>query len=400
MNETPHPSSPRWGAMTKLVFAMTAIVVIGALIVRFHTILGPIVMAFLIAYLLQPIASLIEKKTPLSWRMTINLIYLIVIIVLIALATWGGVGLVSQIQSLIHTIQLTISNLPATISEISGKVYHLGPFVLDLTKLDWTSLSQQIISVVQPVLGRVGNLVADLAGSAVTTLTWIAFIIIVSYFFLLESGGLRSRIIQVEIPGHTGDIQKLGHHLSRIWNAFLRGQMIISLSAMLVYTLLLTILGVRFSLGIGILAGFATFVPYVGPATAWIVLCLVTYFQGSNPFGLAPLTYMIVSILSAVLIDQIYNNLVAPRIMAQTLKVHPAFVLIAAIVAANLFGILGVIVAAPLLATLRLIGQYSLRKMFDLDPWPALEEIPAPPPVIPRFRRIKAWWKALQKKKE
>ena len=62
--------------------------------------------------------------------------------------------------------------------------------------------------------------------------------------------------------------------------------------------------------------------------------------------------------------------------MANTLKVHPAFVLIAAIIAANLIGILGVIVAAPLLATLQLVGRYTMRKLLDEDPWPP-EERPA-----------------------
>jgi hypothetical protein len=71
-----------------------------------------------------------------------------------------------------------------------------------------------------------------------------------------------------------------------------------------------------------------------------------------------------------LIIDQIFDNLVSPRIMADVLKVHPAGVLVMALVAANLLGILGVVIAAPILATLQLIGRYVLRKMFDQDPWP------------------------------
>jgi hypothetical protein len=77
--------------------------------------------------------------------------------------------------------------------------------------------------------------------------------------------------------------------------------------------------------------------------------------------------------------------------MASTLKVHPAFVLIAAIIAANLLGILGVIIAAPLLATLQLIGRYAMRKMLDEDPWPASEERLPPLPMSRPLQRLRKW---------
>jgi hypothetical protein len=66
--------------------------------------------------------------------------------------------------------------------------------------------------------------------------------------------------------------------------------------------------------------------------------------------------------------------------MSNALKVHPAAVLVAAIIAANLFGILGVVVAAPILATVTLFWQYTMRKMLDLDPWPEAEQFQPPPP--------------------
>ena len=132
-------------------------------------------------------------------------------------------------------------------------------------------------------------------------------------------------------------------------------------------------------LGVALIAGFASFLPYIGPAINWIVLGLVTYFQVSNPFGFSPLTYTIVTIIIALVIDQVFDNLVAPRVMANRLKVHPAFVLIAAIIAANLIGLLGIIIAAPLLATLQLVGRYTMRKLLDKDPWPPEEEMRSSP---------------------
>jgi predicted PurR-regulated permease PerM len=393
MVETQPPGSPRWGAITKLVVALTAIVILGALVVRFHTLIGPILMAFILAYLLHPIAARMSRKTPLSWAVAVNIIYLVFVLALLGLLTWGGVGLVGQIQNLISAIQNYTTELPVFIESLSHKVYMLGPFRFDFSTIDWQTIGQQIISYVEPALGKLGGLVGTLAGSAASTLAWMAFVVIVSYFFLLESGGLRGDILRFDIPGYAEDFRRLSKKLGRIWNAFLRGQIIIFFSKVIVYTVLMSILGVHYAFPVALIAGFASFLPYIGPTINWIVLGLVTYFQGGNMFGLAPLAYMIVTIVVALIIDQVFDNLVAPRIMAQALKVHPAFVLIAAIIAANLLGLLGIIIAAPLLATLQLVGRYTMRKLLDREPWPPAEDI-IPPPRVPKWlRKIRAWWR-------
>ena len=370
--------SPRWSSLTKLIVSLTILVLVGALLVRVKGVVIPVLMAFVLAYLLHPLSAWLNRKTRLSWRMAVNLIYLVILILLIALLTIGGVELVQQIQNLITTVQRNIDQLPAFIESLSGKVYQVGPFTLDFSQFEWGTIGQQVLGYVQPALGKLGGLVGTLAGGAASTGGWLLFVVLVSYFFLLESGGLRNRIIQFEIPGYAEDMRRLGQELGRIWNAFLRGQMIIFTLTVIVYTIVLTILGVRYSFGLALIAGFANFLPYVGPAVNWIVLGLVTYFQEGNIFGLTPLGYMAIVIGIAVLIDQVFNNLVVPRIMAQTLKVHPAFVLIAAILAASVLGVVGVVLAAPLLATLQLFGTYVFRKMLDKDPWP--EEVTIPPP--------------------
>jgi hypothetical protein len=77
--------------------------------------------------------------------------------------------------------------------------------------------------------------------------------------------------------------------------------------------------------------------------------------------------------------------------MKQALRLHPAGILIAALVFANLLGLLGVVVAAPILATVALFWRYIIRKMLDLDPWPAGEALPPPPRpahLLVRLRRF------------
>jgi len=222
----------------------------------------------------------------------------------------------------------------------------------------------------------------------------------VSYFVMVESNGLREDLVKIEIPGYTEDLRRLGSELSRIWNAFLRGQIIIFLLAVVIYSILLPALGVRYALGLALMAGLAKFLPYIGPAITWVVMGVVTFFQPYKPFGLDPLVYTGIVVVVTLAVDQVIDTLITPRIMARTLKVHPAAVLVAALIAANLLGLLGVVIAAPFLATILLLGRYVMRKMFDLDPWPPVETELHPPAGTEWLARLKQLQRSFRVKRE
>ena len=116
--------------------------------------------------------------------------------------------------------------------------------------LDLNAISQQLLSWIQPLLARTGDLVGTLAGGAVQVFGWTLFILTVSYFVMVESNGLREDLVKIEIPGYTEDLRRLGNELSRIWNAFLRGQIIIFLLAVVIYSILL-LLGCKVCVGSG-----------------------------------------------------------------------------------------------------------------------------------------------------
>jgi predicted PurR-regulated permease PerM len=189
MEKSQPPASPKWGTMTKLVVTLTLVVILGALLVRFKFILGPVLMAFILAYLLFPLASLMSKKTPISWAVAVNLIYLVFILILLALLTWGGVGLIGQVQNLINAINDYAGQLPSFIDNLSHNSYVIGPFKFDFSTFDWQTIGNQILSYVQPTLGKLGGLVGTIASSAASLLAWTAFVVFVSYFVLLESRG-------------------------------------------------------------------------------------------------------------------------------------------------------------------------------------------------------------------
>ena len=389
-------TSPRWNSTTKLFIGLVIFGIIVFLLYRFSSLIAPLLMILIISYLLHPVNAMISRGLRISWKASVNILFLLIVIILIGLLTWGSVGLVGQIQSLVNSIQGIVTDLPEYIAQLSTQVFTLGPFTLDMKTLDLKDLSRQLLSYIEPLLSQTGNLVGALAGGAAQVLGWTLFILTVSYFVMSESSGLREDLLKVDIPGYTEDIQKLGGELSRIWNAFLRGQIIIFLLALIIYSILLPALGVRYALGIALMAGLAKFLPYIGPAITWVVMGLVTFFQDPKPFGLndRDLTYMLIVVITTLVIDQIIDSFITPRIMARTLKVHPAAVLVAAIVAANLLGLLGVIIAAPFLATFMLFGRYITRKMFDLEPWPPTKMEPPPPGIADLIKRLRQFWQA------
>jgi len=394
-NMTTSTNTPKWNSSTKLIVALTLLAVVAGLLIKFQGILPPLIIMILLAYLFNPIADFLSRKLRIPWKLAVSIVYIFAVLLLLALLTLGGVGLIQQFQSMINLIQDNLNNLPTLFKEISGREVNIGPFLLDLRKVDLGVIGQQLIGSIEPLIGRTGTMIGTLAGGAANIFGWTLFVLLVSYFVLIESDGLWRGILHIHIPGYDEDLERMGKQLAQIWNAFLRGQLIVMGLAAMVYSVVLSLLGVNYALGLALLAGVARFVPYVGPFILWIILALTSYFQVFKLFGMDPWIYAFIVVGFAWLIDMIVDNIVMPRIMATELKVHPAAVLVAAIVALDLLGILGVIIAAPMLATMQLVGGYFVRKLFDLDPWEGLQEIPQQPSIR---HQIGSWLTSLRSK--
>lgn len=383
-------SSPRWSSTTKIVVGLTFVAVVAALLIRFRVIIGPLFIAFVLSYLLYPVTSFMNRRLKLSWRLASLILLLILLILVLGLLTLGGLAIFNQMQSLITFIQDQIDLLPEFVETLTSKPIAIGPFEIDLTTLNATNLADQLLGLVQPILTNTANLLGSVATGAAATVGWILFTILVAYFMLSDSEGARAQLINVKIPGYGDDISRLSHELSNIWNAFLRNQIIIFFITVIVYVIVLGGLQVNFYFGLALLAGLARFVPYVGPWITWITYGMVAYFQGTTVFGLQPFGYVVLVISIAMVIDLMMDNFVVPRMMGDSLKIHPAAVMVAAIVFANLFGLLGVLLAAPVMATVKLISNYVVRKLFDLDPWQGYETRKVRP-LPPVFRYMGAW---------
>ena len=122
----------------------------------------------------------------------------------------------------------------------------------------------------------------------------------------------------------------------------------------------------------------------------WVAFFIGAILQNPTPFGMTPFIYALLIIGIAVVMDMIMDHVIQPKVMGNTLQVHPAAIMISALIMAQLFGLLGLMLAAPALATIKLILRYSSRKLFDRDPWEGMQyyQKPAEPGLIKWLRRI------------
>jgi predicted PurR-regulated permease PerM len=215
---------------------------------------------------------------------------------------------------------------------------------------------------------------ADLVGTTARVVTQTLFALVLAFYLLLDYRVVDRFVMAVAPLHYRSDIQRLLQQTVQAWHAFLRGQVLLGLVVGVSTAVVLGVLGLRFALGLGVIAGVLELIPLLGPVIATALAVLVAVFQSSNWWGLAPWAFALAVLLSGVLIQQVENHVLVPRIMSRNLNMHPVAVLIAVLAGGSLLGLLGVLLAAPTLATLRIWVGYLYRKAAGLDPWP-----PPPP---------------------
>jgi predicted PurR-regulated permease PerM len=394
MSEVEEVKSPNWSSSIKMLVAVVVIVLFGALLARFHSFIPLIVLSGIVAFLVVPVVRTLHLRFKVPWGLAANVCFLLLVLLLATASTVAGFAVVQQLQALFLTVQKFLANLPNVLETLSQQTYVLGPWELDFSQFDLVPFAEQLLAAVQPVFSQLSAILASLATGAVEWIVRSVFVLAVSYFLTVDYNRIRAAVVNTSIPGFTEDFRRLRVALLGIWNAFLRGQFLIVLSTGFLTWIVFTVLGVRFSIGLGVLGGLAKFVPIVGPTTAGAIGALVALFQPSNWFGLTPLGHALLVVASITLLDQSIDYLLVPRIMGTSLNIHPVIILIGLLIGASLAGIVGLLLAAPFMATFLLLGRYIYRKIVDLDPWdPPINDLGKGPPresrVLGFFRRTR-----------
>ncbi|MDY6867209.1 MAG: AI-2E family transporter, partial [Chloroflexota bacterium] len=199
-NKTNNPKkgSPQWNWTTKLVVGLTLVALTIWLLVQFQNFLGPLITSVILAYLFHPIASFLQNKIKIPWRVAVTLIYIIFLFSIIGIITWGGLALTDQIQNLIRFINNNIDNLPDLVEDLTQRTYEIGPFAFDLGRLNWDEIVNEIVSTLQPLLGQIGSFASSIATGTANVVSWFLVIYMVSYFLLVESEGIPGHVLNIK----------------------------------------------------------------------------------------------------------------------------------------------------------------------------------------------------------
>ncbi len=376
-------NSPPWSRTTKTIVVVSALLLLALLVMRFRTLLAMLVVAAILAYLIDPLIVFIDKRTSIRRGIVIAIVYIILAAALIGGFFALGVASYQQAANLIEELPALIENVAASIAALVNRTepITLGPLSLDPSVVAWDRLPEQLLGLIEPLLSQSGSVVSRFATSTVRTVFNLFFIFVLSIYLatdLPRFGGYVKSFAQQ--PGYREDAERLMPQLRHVWSAYLRGQIILSLVIFLTVWIGLTLLGVQNSLALGLLAGLLEFLPNLGPVISAGVTVLVAFFQPGNYLGLVSWQYALVILALMIVIQQLENHLLVPRIVGGALDLHPIIVIVGLFIGASLAGILGAILAAPLIASLKLFGTYAWRKLFDLPPFPDEEPIDDPPP--------------------
>ncbi len=155
----------------------------------------------------------------------------------------------------------------------------------------------------------------------------------------------------------------LGRQIRRVWAAYFRGQLILSLLIGLIIGMGTALLGLPGALLLGILAGLLEVLPNIGPVLAAIPAILLALLQGSSVLSVSNLVFAVVVIVFYSVVQQLENNIIVPRLIGQAVDLPPILVMAGVIVGASVGGILGAFMAAPIIATGRILAQYAYSKI-------------------------------------
>jgi predicted PurR-regulated permease PerM len=263
---------------------------------------------------------------------------------------------------------------------------------LDFSSFDTVTLFEQASRYIDLAFSSASSVVVRVSTFAVETLLGSIIALVISYFLTLDYPRFSRTWSEFKIPGYEYDIGRLSAALGRLWKSFLGGQLLVVTVTGILTWIMMSAIGLRFSLGIGFLVGLGRFVPVVGPWVGGIVAVVVALVQPSNWLGLTPTAYALLVGLLILTLNQLLDYYIIPRILGTSLNISPAIVLVASLLGAILAGILGLLLAAPVVASLALLSRYVFRKMVDQSPWePPIDEVPEPkePALVRIFSRAR-----------
>ena len=336
-------SSNRW-------YFMAVFLLLGFFIYLLSPILTPFAVSALIAYLFDPLADKLE-----SWKLSRTLS---VVIVFFMMTLIVFIILLFLIPTLEHQISKLITNLPQYFVWMSE---HISPWLKEKFGIQTDIFNMSEVTALlkghwNEAGGIAKNLLASLSKSSLVVVNWLMNLLLIPVvtFYLLRDWDILTARVGELIPRPVyPTINKLVTESNSVLSAFLRGQFSVMLALGIIYTIGLWIIGLDFSLLIGMGAGLVSFIPYLGAITGMVVGVIIAFIQ----FG--DVTYVIYVLLVFGIGQLLEGMVLTPWLVGDRIGLHPVAVIFAVLAGGQLFGFVGILLGLPIAAVVMVLLRFA-----------------------------------------
>ncbi len=390
--------SSGWDAPTKRTVLVILLI---AGVVAFwvsRPVLPLLIVAGIVAYLLSPIVSLLERlRVPRGLSTSILFILLLVGLVLTPIIVVPI--LLAQLAQLdfnvyLSTVQLTnwiqasvqnfLNSVPDTLTvlgftlrtgEMVASVQStLQPEQIDTSVASLLSGLQRVINTATSTLSFATVASVQLVGGILGFFITFILIFFLSLYLTKDAPRIRDYVEGLFPQSYHSEVEAVIRRMGAIWNAFFRGQIILALTVGTLTWLVLYALGMPGALVLGIVAGLLEVIPNLGPVLAMIPAVIVALLEGTTSglllsLGVTHVGFAIITTATYFVIQQLENSILVPRIIGDSVNLHPVVIICGVFVGFNVAGVLGAFLAAPVLASLRVLGGYVHAKLLDYPPF-------------------------------
>jgi predicted PurR-regulated permease PerM len=380
-----------WRPTTKYVVGMGLAIFGIYLIYLSRSVLALIIIAALIAFLVRPIISFLFHRLKVPWRLAVLVTYLVATIVLLLAPLFLVPPIVNAVdfvlnldyQALINSSFQWLENTLLSLKETDVQTLGIDINLDNLIDPMLASV-QNAAPAITPELPSISAIINSLGSAFVVsygvavgvvgTAFSFAFMILAAIYFSLDAHRLYDWFLDTVPQAHRPEIVILLRRLRLVWEHFFRGQVILMVFIGTFVWLGGTALGLPGAFPLGIIAGLLEIIPSLGPFLAAIPGVIVALLQGSTYLAVNHFVFALIIILFYILVQAVENNFVVPRVLGEAVDLHPMVILVGVFVGATVWGILGALLAAPVMASGREIIRYLYLKTLGEEPFPPEEE--------------------------
>lgn len=326
---------------------------LGAFIVWFlyleREILTPFVLAGIFAYIINPLVNFLSHKIRLPRGLSVVIIYILIL----GLATAGSIALSKAIIAESSEIDSFINSLVSTVGKETS---YLPDFLRVPIQDALFTLSQSKLSALSPSL-------LTLFPKAISGIVSFVIFLFSGFFFLKEGKGTIDRFLNLVPNAYRIEVEILLRKINTVFGGYLRGQLILIAFVSTILFAALSFLGIKFALVLAVFSGFSEIVPFIGPIVAGAVSSAIAFVTVASNYDLNQIQLVLIVIIIYFIVRQIEDYFVTPYIMGKVTKLHPLVILFAVLSGGHIAGILGLMLAVPVAAIIRILWEYLLNKV-------------------------------------